>query len=266
MKITITPKDIVNLIKTSLNEKTPLLITRYGEGEMRMFRNNEDSDWIIKNMFGYVPPKNIMDEIRLNMELGLINSDITGLPSYKNAINEEEVLLSPIHELYKETYSRFREIFKKYNLVEDDFKYCDVNVNTQLHSQNLYPDLLTNLNELVIITCRDVSELIKNHFNIKNIKVYTIPPEYKYEDDPSKVTWNFYPEVHSKIKEDILKTDNKGKLCLYGAGLAGKDLGYYFKQSGGVAIDIGSVFDLWVGKKTRGENKGRGVYFKSVLK
>ena len=41
-----------------------------------------------------------------------------------------------------------------------------------------------------------------------------------------------------EIKNQLLSQDNHGKLCLYGAGLAGKDLGLYFKQSGGVAFDI----------------------------
>ena len=64
-------------------------------------------------------------------------------------------------------------------------------------------------------------------------------------------------EILQESVESILSQDNHGKLCLYGAGLAGKDLGLYFKQSGGVAFDIGSIFDHWIGKQTRGKGKGR---------
>ena len=121
------------------------------------------------------------------------------------------------------------------------------------------------LNYYKIITCRDISPLLKSHFNIKKIIHYKIPPEHRFEDNPNKVEWNFFPKVHTEIKNQLLSQDNCGKLCLYGAGLAGKDLGLYFKQSGGVAFDIGSVFDHWIGKQTRGKGKGRNTYFKSPL-
>jgi len=265
MEININELELFNILSNRIKEKKPYLVTRYGEGEMRMFGGGSESEWIIKNMIGYVPEEKIMNEIRNNMEIGLIESDITGLPSYENLIKEEDVLLSPIHDLYKQTYPTFRKIFLKHNKKENDFSYCDVNVHTKFYEKKLFEKLLTGIDELTIITCRDVPKQIKNYFNIKKITHYKIPPEFKFEDDPSKITWNFYPEIHTKIKNNILKNNNEGKLCLYGAGLIGKDLGYYFKKTGGVAFDIGSVFDKWYGKVTRGAGKGKNAYIKSPL-
>lgn len=265
MDINCTLNNVVSTINSKLKNKEPFLITRYGEGEMRMFNCNHESEWIIKNMIGYVPEEKIMDEIRNNMEVGLINSDITGLPSYKKLTTEKEVLNSEIHDLYKQTYSTFRKIFSKHKKKETDFLYCDVNIHSQLVHQKLFESFLMDLDELTIITCRDVSELIKNYFNIKKVIHYKITPEFRFEDKQYEMKFDFYPNIHSQIKNDILSKDNRGKLCLYGAGLIGKDLGYYFKKSGGVAFDIGSVFDHWYGKVTRGKNKGRNVYVKSPL-
>jgi hypothetical protein len=265
MDINCTPEELILKIKNKLINKEPFLITRYGEGEMRMFKGGSESEWIIKNMIGYIPSESIMNEIRTNMELGLINSDITGLPSYKNLTTETKVLNSPIHDLYKQTYSTFREIFNKHKKKENDFLYCDVNIHTKFVHKKLFEKLLTDMDELTIITCRDVSEQIKKYFKIKKINHYIIPPEFRFEDNPSKIKWNFYPNIHTEIKNKIISEDNTGKLCLYGAGLIGKDLGYFFKKSGGVAFDIGSVFDHWLGKVTRGKNKGRNVYIKSPL-
>lgn len=265
MKINITTNEIIKKIKFSLDNKTPLLITRFGEGEMRMFLNNHESEWIIKTMLSYVPEPKVMDEIRNNLEIALVNSDITGLPSYDGFTDEETIMKTELHFLYKEIYNQFRRIFESHDKNESEYDYCDVNVHSKFQLEQFSENLLNDLDELVIITCRDVSEKLKNKFRIKNIKVYTIPPEYRFEDNPEKIKWNFYPEIHNQIKLDILSNDNRGKLCLYGAGVAGKDLGYYFKQSGGVAFDIGSVFDYWFGKKTRGPGKGKNVYFKSNL-
>jgi len=218
------------------------------------------------NMIGYVPSKNIMEEIKYNLENTIINSDITGLPSYNGLTDEKDVIKSELHWLYKKIYTNFRFFFEKHNIDESKLNFCDVNVHTIFNGRNFFPKLLNNLDELTIITCRDISEDIKKYFNIGKIIHYKIPPEYRYEDDPSNVKWNFYPEVHTEIKNSILNRKNEGKLCLYGAGIIGKDLGYYFKQSGGVAFDIGSIFDHWSGKITRGPNKGRNKYVKSPLK
>jgi hypothetical protein len=265
MKVNVNRRDVLTILQKNLSDKTPFLLTRFGEGEIRMFRNNHESDWIIKTMFGYIPDTETMDIIRNNMEMALINSDITGLPTYKDSLDEESVLQSPIDPIYKETYQRFRSIFEKNSKSIEDYQYCDVNVHTQFNGSDLFTKLLQNLNELTIITCRDISPLLKSHFNIKKIIHYKIPPEHRFEDNPNNVEWNFFPKVHTEIKNQILSQDNHGKLCLYGAGLAGKDLGLYFKQSGGVAFDIGSIFDLWIGKQTRGKGKGRNIYFKSPL-
>ncbi len=50
-----------------------------------------------------------------------------------------------------------------------------------------------------------------------------------------------------------------------GAGAFGKHLGYYFSARGGVALDLGSVFDLLVGKITRGNGKGENSYTTPLL-
>ena len=51
--------------------------------------------------------------------------------------------------------------------------------------------------------------------------------------------------------------DCRGVLCLVGAGIPGKCYNNWFRDQGGVSLDIGSVFDFWYGRRTRG--KGRGL-------
>jgi hypothetical protein len=261
MEINFNEIDVLNSIKNNLDNKIPFLITRLGEGEIRMFLQNGHDTWIIKRMIGYVPNENHMEEIRSNLELTLINSNITGLPNFKGMTNETDVMNSEIDQIYKETYGVFKNIFKKHGIDENSLNYCSVNVHSEFKIHNLYEDIFNHITDLTIITCRDVGGLIKKKYpHIKNIEVMEIPPEYRFEDDPTKIHWNFYPEIHNNIKDSILNKDNSGRLCLYGAGIVGKDFGYYFKQSGGVAFDIGSHFDHMYGKRTRGPGKGRHQY------
>lgn len=258
MNINVSKVEVLQIIKDSLREKRPFLLSRYGEGESRIFHRNDDADggteWIIKNLIGYVPDK--IEDIIEEMELALVNSDITGLPGDI----ESDFMSSDAHVLYKDIYGHFRRIFDYRGIDENHIKYCSVNI----HNGFDFESLLTNMEQVTIITCRDVSEKMKSYFNIKDIKWYKIPPEYKYESDKN-ISWNFYPDVHDYIRDEILAEDNRGKLLLFGAGALGKDLGYYFKKSGGVAFDIGSVFDQWCGKKTRGTGKGSNSYFESPL-
>jgi len=258
MDINKSNEDVLSIVKKSIEEKTPFLLTRYGEGESRIFHRRfgggGGTDWIIKNLIGYVPDD--VDRIVEEMELALVNSDITGLPGK----SEISFMNSEGHSLYKDIYSHFRNIFDRRGIEEDSIGYCSVNI----HSTFDFDRLLTGMDEVQIITCRDVSEKMKSYFGIGKIKHYKIPPEYKYEHDKN-IDWNFYPEVHDSIRDEILSQDNRGKLLLYGAGALGKDLGFYFKKSGGVAFDIGSIFDRWYGKKTRGAGKGTDSYFESPL-
>ena len=266
MNITVTENILLNTIKNSLHNKIPLLISRFGEGEMRMFDTKNETDWILKNTLGYVPSEDLITEIRNNLELALVNSDITGLPSHNGYSKEEDVMKTDLHFLYKKIYTTFKDIFNRGNKTEFDFEYCDVNVHSKFYHKKLFDSLLMDIDELTIITCRDIENDLKEYFNIETIKKYKIPPEYRFEDDVNSISWNFYPHIHHSIVDDITSKDNSGKLLLYGAGLAGKDLGYYFKKSGGVAFDIGSVFDTWAGKNTRGSNKGIHSYSESPLK
>lgn len=266
MKITLSEFDILYKIKESLLNKTPLLITRFGEGEMRLFSDIQQATWILKNSLGYNPTIDIISDIRYNLENALINSDVTGLPSFKDHSDEIMVIQTELHPLYKTIYPTFRNIFQMNNINENDFSFCDINVHSKFYNNNLFFDLLQNTDELTIITCREIDDDLKSFFNIDKINKYIIPPEYKYEMDIHSVEWNFYPKIYSDIKQSILSKDNSGKLLLYGAGVAGKDLGYYFKKSGGVAFDIGSVFDRWAGRITRGPGKGKGIWVKSPLR
>ena len=62
------------------------------------------------------------------------------------------------------------------------------------------------------------------------------------------------PEIVSWIDS----IDCSGKICLVGAGIVGKKYVALFKERGGIALDIGAVFDMWAGKLTRGPGAGPG--------
>jgi hypothetical protein len=59
-----------------------------------------------------------------------------------------------------------------------------------------------------------------------------------------------FPDFFNSVK-DSLRADLSGALVLVGAGIFGKVYCAVAKQSGGVALDLGSAFDVLANKVTR---------------
>jgi hypothetical protein len=70
-----------------------------------------------------------------------------------------------------------------------------------------------------------------------------------------------YPHVYNDILANLLESDLTGELFLVGAGPLGKAYCQKIKKRGGVAIDVGAVFDSWINFHTRPEHarKGKGL-------
>jgi hypothetical protein len=62
------------------------------------------------------------------------------------------------------------------------------------------------------------------------------------------------PKILPEVLDDIiarLDGDLSGRLVIVGAGYAGKCIVDAARQRGGVALDLGSVLDYWLGVATR---------------
>jgi len=98
------------------------------------------------------------------------------------------------------------------------------------------------------ISCRNVDKYLEEK-GAAEINKILISPQHKFES--VKPETKFYKEVES-VEKEINRMDLTGWVCLLGAGVAGNHLGILMRSQGGMVIDIGSVFDLWAGKDSRG--------------
>ncbi|MBW5799004.1 hypothetical protein [Halomonas elongata] len=87
------------------------------------------------------------------------------------------------------------------------------------------------------------------YFGCEVSDIITIPGQYIVEKGELKRS--LYPDFYQKTLLDIFDLQLKGKLCLVGAGLAGKVYCSKIAAMGGVALDVGSMMDAWAGKKAR---------------
>jgi hypothetical protein len=257
LEVNINERYVHDLILESLKNKKPLSVIRIGDGEISTLKYDLDRN--LTNRFyqrhtGKQPTESEMIEISNNLRSSILDADIIGI-SPKGI---EERSTNPVWGL---TNSILYDLIQENH---DSKKYCDMNLHYKLNKHGLLDNILKSIDELYILTPRDVvSQLQKKYPNIKKVHFIKIPGQYIFEESP--VIEGYYPETYNKIISDFKNQKFDGKLLLFGGGFIGKNLGVEFSRMGGVSLDIGSVFDMFVGKVTRGKGKGPNVYVKPIL-
>jgi hypothetical protein len=258
MQINIEGQQLLELILKQLELKKSLFILRCGDGEMIMlkpFQNEKSTTHVLHKHLGYSLNEQELNQLSNDIKTSIIEADVLGLPEPRHI---------KLNEHWGKTLEVFEEI-KRLNPTWKEKQYCSINVHLHFLKNKFLDMLLKKCEKVALMTCRNVEQkVLKNFPNIKNLQLYKIPPQHMFEEIESKE--KFYPDIFLKVKEQINKENNSGKLLLFGGGYVGKALGAAFAKSGGVAFDIGSVFDMWVGKITRGLGKGKNSYTEPYLK
>jgi hypothetical protein len=260
MEINITEKEVCDIILQKLKDKESLLITRIGDGEIVALKpdlNEKGTNHFYYVHLGRRLSEKHVSEISNNLKNTILETDILGIPNFQTSTNSG----NPYWE-------RSRGILTE--LISDNENtckpklFCDMGIHYLLTQKNYLDTILKQVDEVYLITARDVKEQLQSKYpNLKTIIDYRIPGEYVYEDN--KKIDDYYPNRFDELSTIIKGQDLRGKLLLLGGGFVGKQLGTLFSQQGGVSLDIGSVFDRFVGKITRGKGKGANKYNDPIL-
>jgi hypothetical protein len=246
MNINLSTKDIKYHCVQSLIDGVGLSIIRLGDGEMIVANNNKDK--IKKFCNNQIGRELTPDELIIsqqNLIKAVLNSNILGLPTEAHC--RKNILWHNIFKYYEQIKENYKEKWLNKN-------YCSINCHLDLLNSGDLFDIFSYPKKIVIISSRDIVKNIKNKFtNIENVEWYSIPAEQKYEIIKNKKI-NIFDEFN-KISENLKSESRNHQLLIFGAGPFGKYLGVDFAALGGVALDLGSVFDLFVGKQTRGKGK-----------
>ena len=193
------------------------------------------------------------EEMHNQMYKAILNSDIIGLPTFKQ-VNDiwKKVNTSECKELDLRGNTGYLALWDIL-LDEIDKLKCEHIVNSHFHI-NIAKELdklLNNQIKLSVITCYpELLDLFVQKFDVKKGLNLNIPPQaVNIGNTPNE---NHFSSVYNKILETINNTDIKGSLFLVGAGILGKIYCSAIKNAGGMAIDVGSMMDVWVGKSVRG--------------
>lgn len=231
-------------ILSRILERKPLSIIRAGDGEKIVldgFKDDSEFNKVLKRQLGFSPPIEHALQIRDNLITAYREADIIGVPMQKN--------LSDLNQNWKAV----EKTLETYIPIRTELK-CSMDVFYDFLYAGDFDKILSGIKVLNYISCRNLNEQFARTWNIKQVNSYIIAPEAKFTSGYDGEV--HYPTQYNKAQWWMSKCEIEGAICLVGAGFIGKQYCNWFKNRGGIALDIGAVMDLWAGKATRGKDRG----------
>jgi|GEM_PF-5454289 len=122
-----------------------------------------------------------------------------------------------------------------------------------LHRWNLWPEIFRVVRSISYISSHNMAEFLHDTFGAETRQAIQIPAEYKYAGGFEKADPSGGGETLLDRHEDVCAAIDPlpGEVYLVAAGFLGKIYCEIVRAKGGIAIDIGSLADYWMGFATR---------------
>ncbi len=131
--------------------------------------------------------------------------------------------------------------------------FTSCHLHQDLERWELYAELLAGKREIVFVSCHaDLADFAEQKFGARVAASLILPPDRVSAPAlKGRAADNRrLPDILDEVV-DKMKSVPRGRLVLVGAGYLGKWLVDVARAEGGVALDVGSVFDYWLGLTTR---------------
>lgn len=253
-------EDIVRRIVQALEGRRGFSLVRLGDGEGAFLRISDEDEV----RFAHLYRRNRQDRARVWFDgeidldasgftrtaAGLAdvirNADVVGLPPV-SWIEHEYRIVSPI------SLSCLVNVIRAMPALDTGQGLCTQLIHRSLHHNGQLAALLRGRARIGLIACHpDAPDLLARGFGIGEVVFHRIPGEKLNAAllGPAAVAGRHYPDRFTALMQD-LSQPLAGELFLVAGGLLGKIYCDRIKRSGGVAIDIGSLIDAWLGAPTR---------------
>lgn len=233
------------IISYHISNRKPCSVVRVGDGESVIL------EWPKTNVVGDLEAhlrlwfgrtnieRNVIEWLKRRLVSACKNASILGIPTRAQV---------KMHARYRSSYREVASLRKK--RCGDHYGVCDAAVHRLLQ---LSGDLSAYLNEaeyLGIVTSKNVTGEVQEYFKPRVLTHYWIPGENSMSSDAEEADFCWLPNGYKEIRESI-HVPYRGAVFLVGGGLMGKLLCEDIRKKGGIAIDIGSIFDGWTKVVTR---------------
>ena len=157
------------------------------------------------------------------------NADILGVPRQKQ--------MDFVHPLWRAV----RDELEAFELVGPNTLLTHTALHRLLQHALLYRPLLESRDFVGVISCRRLIDELKDVFGVRDVRWYGVRGEL---EDTGEIDTPHFPDGFNEIRE-TLEVPYPGAVFLVGAGVFGKVYCQWIKERGGIAIDVGSIFDAW---------------------
>ena len=237
----IAPIDAADLITGVVRAKRPFSLVRLGDGELALLGIGQESPrehterslgyWFGPQHAPWTAFRGFAEELRDAVR----NADLVGIPRVSRQLAEEYA-------------SYVVPIFERNRLRSARSLYTDVAIHTWFQHLRALDEWLRDAEFVGLITCRDVAARVAQVFGVRRTALHRIPPDFITTGAAASPP--HYPDVYERLRREIAPPF-QGALYLVGAGAFGKVYCDWVRARGGIAIDIGSIFDGWAGVHVR---------------
>lgn len=253
---------ISRMIIESLRKKRPLSLLRVGNGEgnaigmtKKAFRPLHAAtfygEFVSQN--GMVIPEGAAVDLCGEVRFALKSADIIGFRSFR--VEEETIIPNRIQQGNADAALGFlyaRE-FLQQGLVAGYWREATI-TSAWIHLDLVpsLPEILDAAESIIVVTGRSqLKEAMESRAARRLDEFITVPVQGFMPPSPEQSHfYSAFPDVKKRLNREL-----RGKLVLVGAGLFGKVYCHIAKQSGAIALDLGSAFDVLAGLETRPVHK-----------
>lgn len=241
-----------NNIKSSIRNTQPFSLVRLGDGEGcfigDMRRESSDQDFMYNLWFGRVDfsheERAFFAQI---LEESYNNASAIGIPNIIRLIDDYTPNFN--NRNYRAISSIYNEVLQKKPVTTSAFVHFDLWTSGELR------DIIKEAgNRITTISGHPEKELSKSLSKL-GIDIdfhFEVPAENKFSKRFGKSNQSdHFDDTFPYIVDQLSALNLKGRLVLVGAGFLGKYYCEIVRKQGGVAIDIGSIFDYMLGHRTR---------------
>lgn len=243
-----------------INCKKPMSLVRLGDGEVNVLRYPDEMQTrpylhqITKKLI-YEHPLYRGAKKSLVKHLGYMpeHEDVINIKeNLKEALRECDILgqcIDPLVAKRSKLWGEGLDIAERMVGGMKEKIPCDMSIHINWMFNGQLYELFSHFKKIAYVSGRDLKDRFVERYGLE-VDAYHVDPQYYYQEEPLKS--KHYPTQYKEIEKEISKKDYTGVLCVVGAGMVGKNYCTMFKRQGGIAVDLGSVFDFMYGKVTRG--------------
>lgn len=274
--------EVSSLISESLNTANPLSLIRLGDGEGLLLSISDKSPEIDINYLATHLGSNgviLQNLLHLNKRLieSIKNADVIGVRDDIVDVTFEpknfSLPPSDFLEIFRKSF-RLREVEKSLDYhgsrriaylhnnlgdldLKENIQFCSAWFQYDYHNSGEIFNVIRSHERIGVISCRpQLPALLEEMFGV-SVEFYEIPDMHRNLPDDAIIP-DYLEQLESVLRRQLVEFP--GMLYLVGGGLYGKLYCQLIKSQGGVALDLGSLFDAWLGIPSR-PNVYRSMFY-----